>query len=472
MKIEKVPNKIDDIQKGLIDGDYSIIDLVDYYINKIEINNSKLNALITVTKNYAYDRAVYLQKEYEKERNNILSRYPLFGMMVTHKDLFLTKGIRTTAGSKVLENYIPEYNSTVVERLEDAGCILLGKANCDAWAHGSSGENSDFGPTLNPWDREYVPGGSSSGSGCCVGAQFSLISTGTDTCGSVRLPANYCGVYGLKPTYGVLSRYGVIAMASSLDTVGILGLTSHDINKVFNLIKGEDGIDATLLDTPKNKFNDKKIRIGYPKEFFQEGLNSEVRENIEKVVKIFKEMKYEIIEVSMPSTKYAIDVYYVIQPAEVSSNLARYDGIRYGFSRSCFGDEAKRRILLGNYVLSAGYNDEYYKKAMKVRTVIIKEVQDAFENADVLIAPVAPTPPFRLGKKTNNPLEMYLTDIYAATANLTGIPSLAVPYGFSLNNLPLGYQLMTNSLNEEVLFRLAGRFEKYVDYEPKIADIK
>ena len=329
----------------------------------------------------------------------------------------MTKGVRTTAGSKVLESYIPAYSATSVARIENAGAIPIGKLNCDAWAHGSSGENSDSGETLNPWNKEYVPGGSSSGSGVALSANLSLITTGTDTCGSVRLPANYNYDVALKPTYGAISRYGVIAMASSLDTVGSMGRTVDDVETIFNVVKGPDGFDGTV----KNgnwKIKNGKFVIGVPKEFFGQGLDSEVEKTINDAIKTLKKEGVEFKEISLPSTKSAIDVYYIIQPAEVSSNLGRFDGIRYGNGRDSFGEEAKRRIMLGTYVLSAGYYDAYYLKAMKVRSRIISEVDKVFEDVDAIIAPVAPTPPFKLGEKTSDPLKMYLTDIYAATANL------------------------------------------------------
>ncbi|MDP3994644.1 MAG: amidase family protein, partial [bacterium] len=382
----------------------------------------------------------------------------------------LTKGVRTTAGSKVLEFYVPPYSATVVDKMEAAGCIMLGKTNCDAWAHGSSGENSDFGPTKNPWNGKYVPGGSSSGSGAAIPANFSLITTGTDTCGSIRLPANYSYAYGLKPTYGAVSRYGIVAMASSLDTVGHLARTSDDIKKVFQITKGVDFKDSTLAEVKKEGLK-AKIRIGIPKDFIAGGVDDEVNKNIQKAIEVFTKAGIEFSEISLPYSKYAISVYYIIQPAEVSSNLSRYDGIRYGSSRQNFGDEAKRRIMLGSYVLSAGYYDAYYLKAMKIRSKIIDDLNKAFNKVDVIIAPVAPSAPFKLGEKIDDPLKMYLTDIFAATANLSGIPALAVPFGFSKEKLPLGFQLMGPRNSENTLFALSSLFEEKCDYKPKIANL-
>jgi len=297
---------------------------------------------------------------------------------------------------------------------------------------------------------------------------MSLITTGTDTCGSIRLPANYCFSVAIKPTYGAVSRYGVIAMASSLDTVGPIGRTVEDVETVFNVIKGEDGYDGTVVNS-KFEIRNSKLRVGIPKEFFTEGIDPEVEKTITLGIEVLKKEGIEFKEVALPSTKYAIDVYYVIQPAEVSSNLGRFDGIRYGNGRDSFGDEAKRRIMLGTYVLSAGYYDAYYLKAMKVRSKIISEVDKVFDEVDALIAPVAPTPPFKLGDKVSDPLTMYLTDVYAATANLCGIPSLALPSGFSKQGLPLGFQLMGSRFSEPALFELGKLYHKAIDYVPKVA---
>jgi aspartyl-tRNA(Asn)/glutamyl-tRNA(Gln) amidotransferase subunit A len=458
---------IGDLHKDLISKKYSVNEIVEFYFQNIKKTDKRLNSFLTLNEKAAIARSIELDKLLAKKGKEIFIDYPLFGVGVSHKDLFLTKGLRTTAASKVLENYIPQYSSTVVNRLDSAGTITLGKLNCDAWAHGSSGENSDFGATKNPWNNEYVPGGSSSGSGTALAANFSMITTGTDTCGSVRLPANFCGVYGLKPTYGSVSRYGVVAMASSLDSIGHFARSARDIEKVLKVTNGKDDYDSTL-DEQNVNLTKNKLRIGLPKEFFGDGLDPEVRKTVESAVKVYEKMDYDITEVTLPSTKYAISVYYIVQPAEVSSNLGRYDGIRYGDDRQSFGDEAKRRIMLGTYVLSSGYYDAYYLKAMKVRSIIINEVDKAFNKVDALIAPVAPTPPFKLGEKTENPLEMYLTDMFAATANLSGIPALAVPHGFTQSGLPLGFQLMAKRFNESVLIKMAKDFENETNYLPKV----
>lgn len=466
-----LPLTIKETQEGLLKKKFSAVELVDNYLARINKHNKDLNVFLTVTEDEAYKKAKAVDDLLRQNNDQILIDYPLLGVTVAHKDLFLTKGIRTTAASNVLKDYVPVYSATIVERIEKAGGIMLGKTNCDAWAHGSSGENSDFGPTLNPWNKNYVAGGSSSGSAGALSSQMSLISTGTDTCGSIRLPANFNYLVSLKPTYGVFSRYGVIAMASSLDTVGSLGHSVDGVRRVFDQVKGEDGFDSTVKNVLWKKELKPQIKIGIPEEFFGEGLDSEVNKNINKAIKVFENLGIEFVKVKMPSTKYAISVYYIIQPAEVSSNLARYDGIRYGKDRSSFGDEAKRRIMLGSYVLSTGYYDEFYLKAMKVRTKIRTEVDKVFNEVDFLIAPVAPTAAFKLGEKTNDPLKMYLTDIFAATANLSGIPSLALPFGFSENKLPLGFQIMGPRFSEYRLFTLGEIFEKETGFKPKVANL-
>ncbi len=467
----EVPLTIKETQEALKKRKINCVDLVDYYLDRIEKNDEKINSVLTVSKEKAYEKARKNDNLIKELGDRAFIEFPLIGVCVIHKDMFLTRGIRTTAASKVLEDYIPSYSATVVDRMDKAGCITLGKANQDAWAHGSSGENSDFGPTKNPWNLEYVPGGSSSGSAAALASNFCLVTTGTDTCGSIRLPANYCGVCGLKPTYGLVSRYGVIAMASSLDSMGHFARNVDDVKRILEVTKGPDGYDSTVSSCYREFRVKDFVKIGVPREFFGEGLEVEVRRSIEKAIETFERMGHQVVEVGLPHTEYAIAAYYIIQPAEVSSNLARYDGIRYGRGRDFFGDEAKRRIMLGSYVLSSGYYDAYYLKAMKVRSVIIKEVEDVFEQVDLLIAPVSPSLPFQLGEKTSDPLKMYLTDIYAATANLAGIPSLAIPSGFSDNGLPLGFQLMGPRFSENVIFDLAEKYHREINYKPSIAEL-
>jgi aspartyl-tRNA(Asn)/glutamyl-tRNA(Gln) amidotransferase subunit A len=460
-----LPLTIKDTREGLVNKKFSAVELVDEFLARIE-KNKDLNAFLTICDEVAYSQAKEVDKLIEVGVPE--DQCPLLGSMVAHKDLFLTKGVRTTAGSKVLESFVPEYSATVVDRDDKAGAIMIGKTNCDAWAHGASGENSDFGPTKNPWNKEYVPGGSSSGSATSVAAGLSLIATGTDTGGSIRNPANFCGIVGLKPTYGAVSRYGVIAMASSLDSIGCFGHTVEDVETIFNVTKGEDGYDSTVVNY-KSQITNHKPKIGIPKEYFADGLDEEVKKSVLEVIEIYKKQKVEIVEVSLPNTKYAISVYYIVQPAEVSSNLGRYDGIRYGHDRNSFGAEAKRRIMLGTFVLSAGYYDAYYLKAQKVRSKLIMDFDNVFEKVDAIIAPVMPTGAFKLGEKVSDPLQMYLADIYTASANLAGIPGLAIPSGFNSAGLPLGFQLMGSRFSENTLFTLGKMYQKAINYTPKLA---
>ncbi len=463
--MSKIPLTIKETQEGLLKKEFSAMELTNEYLKRIEVNK-ELNAFLTLPSESAFEKAKRLDDAgFDSDTFNI---NPLTGTTVAHKDLFLTKGIRTTAASKVLESYIPEYSATVVDRLEKSGTIMIGKTNCDAWAHGASGENSDFGPTKNPWNKSFVPGGSSSGSATSVAAGLSLIATGTDTGGSIRQPANFCGIVGLKPTYGAVSRYGIIAMASSLDSPGLFSWTVEDIETIYNVIKGEDGYDSTVKNF--EKVNTKaKHKIGLPKEYFVEGVDDEVKKAVLTAAEVYRKEGYEVIEVELPHTKYAIDVYYIIQPAEVSSNLGRYDGIRYGNGRSSFGAEAKRRIMLGTYVLSAGYYDAYYLKAQKVRSKIIEDFNNAFEKVDAIIAPVSPTPAFKLGEKAFDPLKMYLADIFTAPANIAGIPGISIPSDFSHQGLPLGFQLLGPRFSEQTLFELGKLFQKTTDFVPKPA---
>lgn len=454
-----LPLTIEETKKGLLKKDFSAVELVDAYLSRINTNKD-LNAFLTISEDTAYKKA--------KTIDSSLQDLPLLGVVTAHKDLFLTEGVRTTASSKVLESYVPAYSSTVVSRMDASGAITIGKTNCDAWAHGASGENSDFGPTLNPWNKEYVPGGSSSGSAAAVAAGLSLVATGTDTGGSIREPANFCGIVGLKPTYGAVSRYGIIAMASSLDSIGSFGHTVSDVETIFNTVKGPDGFDSTVAEGKSSKKEGRKLKIGIPKEYFVSGIDPEVENAVIEASKVFEKEGVELVQISLPNTKYAIDVYYIVQPAEVSSNLGRYDGIRYGEKRNFFGSEAKRRIMLGTYVLSAGYYDAYYLKAQKVRSKIISDFDTVFENVDAIIAPVSPTPAFKIGEKASDPLQMYLADIFTVSANLVGIPGLSIPSGFSKKGLPLGFQLMGPRFSENTLFELGKLYQKAINYIPKL----
>lgn len=464
---------ITDIIKGYKEKKFSVSEVVNAYLERIEKLNPTINTFLTIDAENAKKKAKELDEKELSDNDNA----PLFGIPFGIKDMFLTKGVRTTAASKVLENYIPPYSSTVIAKLEEAGAISLGKLNHDAWAHGSSGENSDFGNTLNPYNTEYIPGGSSSGSGASVAAGMVPFSTGTDTGGSIRLPASFTNTVGLKPTYGLVSRYGVISMASSLDSIGHFSKTVEDSAKILNITAGYDGYDSTAADREKEDYarnlgkDIKGLKIGVPKEYVSSGLNPDVKEAFNKALKTLEKLGCEIVDVSLPHTDEGIAVYYIIQPSEVSSNLARYDGIRYGNDRSHFGKEAKRRIMLGTFTLSSGYYDAYYKKAMQVRTLIKKDFDDAFKNVDVLVSPVSPTPPWKFGEKANDPLAMYLSDALTVTVNLAGVPGLAVPAGFSSNNLPIGIQFIGPHFSESLLFQIGHTYEQetmFYKQTPKI----
>jgi len=449
-------------RQGLKEKRFSSVEVVNDCLEQIKKRN--LNAFITVCEKEALEQAEEADKLVKASQD-----LPLLGVPIAAKDIFSTKGVRTTASSKVLENYIPEYDATAISKLKDAGAIIIGKTNCDAWAHGSSGENSDFGPTKNPWNEEYVPGGSSSGSAVSVAAQMTIAATGTDTGGSIRLPACFTNTVGLKPTYGRVSRYGVIAMASSLDTIGHFTKTVEDSAIFLKVTAGQDKNDAT---TPPQAIPDyenallgniKGLKIGVPKEFFIEGLDKRIKENIENAIEFYKENGAEIQEVSLPHTDEAIACYYIICPAEISSNLARYDGIRFGNLRDTFGEEAKRRIMLGTFTLSVGYYDAYYKKAMKVRTLILEDYKKAFQKVDAIITPTSPTLPWKLGEKVNDPLAMYLSDVFTVPINIAGIPGLSVPTGF-IDGLPVGMQILGPHFSEDLLFKLGHFYEQAHDF--------
>lgn len=450
----------------------SSVELTEKYLANIEKFDGELNAFITVTRDEALEAAASTDKKISEGIS-----LPLLGIPIALKDIFVTNTIKTTAASNVLKDYIPQFDGTVVAKLKSAGAVIIGKTNLDAWAHGSSGENSDFGPTRNPYNVEYVSGGSSSGSPVAVAANMALMATGSDTGGSIRLPASFTNTVGLKPTYGRVSRYGVISMASSLDSIGHFTKTVKDNALVLQVTAGQDKLDGT---TPGVEVPDytaglddgvKGLKIGIPKEYFGEGLDPKINTIVQNAIKFYEENGAEIVDVSLPHTQYAIEVYYIIQTAEVSSNLARYTGIRYGSARQNFGDEAKRRIMLGTYVLSAGYYDAYYKKALQVRTLLKDDFAKAFQSVDVLLTPASPSLPFKIGEKTDDPLAMYLSDILTVHANLVGIPGLVFPGGF-VDGLPVGIQLLGKHFDEATLYRTAHTFEQANPYwreTPKIA---
>ncbi len=453
---------ITEAKKKLEKKEVSSVELVQACLDEIKKQNSNLNAFITVSEKEALADAKKADEARKKDNPSAL-----LGIPIALKDNFVTKGIKTTAASKVLENYIPRYDATVVKKIKEAGAVIIGKTNHDAWAHGSSGENSDFGPTKNPWNNAYVPGGSSSGSAAAVTADLCLAATGTDTGGSIRLPASFCNVVGLKPTYGRVSRHGVIAMASSLDSIGHLTKTVEDSALLLNVTAGEDRMDATSPPVPVPNYLEsikkgiKGMRIGVYTDYFNNRIDKDCGKLYKASSEVLKRVGAEIVDVVPSHNDYTNACYYIIQPAEVSSNLARYDGIRYGRGREFFGDEAKRRIMLGTYTLSSGYYDAYYKKAMQVRTILIQDFKKVFEvgKLDAIISPVSPTPPWKLGEKTDDPLKMYLSDIFTVSANLLGIPGLSLPSGF-INGLPVGIQILGPQFSEETLFQIGYAYQQ------------
>jgi aspartyl-tRNA(Asn)/glutamyl-tRNA(Gln) amidotransferase subunit A len=409
----------------------------------------------------------------------------LAGVPIAIKDNICVRGMQTSCGSKILGDYHPPYDATVVQRLQEAGAVIIGKTNCDEFAMGSSNENSAFGPVKNPWDVTRVPGGSSGGSAAAVAAGIVPVALGSDTGGSVRQPASLCGVVGMKPTYGRNSRYGLVAFASSLDQVGIFGRSTRDVATVLGVIAGRDLHDATTADVPVPDYvadleiGSQKLRLGFPRALFGEGLDEDVRASVEKTIEAYRELGVEVVDVDLPHAKYCIAVYYIIATAEASSNLARFDGARYGFRAEetpelrqmyrktrdeGFGAEVKRRIMLGTYVLSAGYYDAYYRKAQQVRALLKEDFARAFHVCDAIITPTSPTPAFPLGAKVDDPLSMYLNDVYTVTANLAGVPGINVPCGLSTENLPIGFQLLGPYWSESTLFRLAHAYEQAVPF--------
>lgn len=461
---------ISKLHEGYQNKDFSVREVVDSLIERIEKYDNRINSFITTTFEPARRSADLADNKISKEGVDIFIENPLLGIPIAFKDIYSTKGIKTTAASRVLENYIPAFSSTVVSRLEDAEAISLGKLNCDAWAMGSSGENSDFGPTKNPWGLDYVPGGSSSGSASAVAAGFVVAASASDTGGSIRTPASFCGATGIKPTYGRVSRYGVVAMASSLDSMGFITSSVEDAALLLGIVAGKDKNDATSKDiiVPdyikglKDGING--LKIGIPKEYFGVGLSGVVKDNVMTAIKKFEELGAKVEEISLPHSEYVISVYYVIMASEVSSNLARFDGIRYGNPRDHFNNEAKRRIMLGTFSLSSGYKDEYYNKAQEVRRLIAQDFEEALKNVDMLVAPVSPTPPFRLGEKTEEPLQMYLSDVLTVGVNLAGVPALSLPCGFTKDGLPIGLQLIGSHFSEEKLFCAGYSYQQATDW--------
>ena len=443
---------------------------------RIASEDGKIGAYLALSQERALEQAVRIDALAEKGE----TLPPLGGVPVAIKDVMVTRGLRTTAGSKILENYIPPYDCTAVARLEAAGAVILGKLNCDEFAMGSSNENSAYKPVHNPRDLERVPGGSSGGAAAAVAAGMAVATLGSDTGGSIRQPASFCGVVGLKPTYGRVSRYGLIAFASSLDHIGPLTRTVKDAALMLCTIAGRDPMDSTSADIPvpdyvaELKKDVRGLRVGVPKECFGEGLDSEVRASVEAAIQKLAGLGCEVIPVSLPHSQYAIPAYYIVATAEASANLARFDGVRYGFrspeARTLsdlyrktrdggFGAEVKRRIMLGTYALSAGYYDAYYLKAQRVRTLLTRDYEEAFQKVDALVTPASPTAAFKLGEKSDDPLAMYLADIYTVTANLAGIPGISVPGAPTKSGLPIGVQILGKHFDEATILRLAQACE-------------
>ena len=472
MKINLTKLTIKQAHEGLKKGEFTSVELTEAFLDRIKEKDKEIKAFVRVTEELALKQAKRADEMIKKGEMSILT-----GIPCAIKDNILIKGIECTAGSKFLENYVASYNATVIEKLEKMGAVFLGKTNLDEFAMGSSCENSAFFPTRNPHDLERVPGGSSGGSAAAVAADMCVYALGSDTGGSIRQPASFCGITGLKPTYGMVSRYGLIAYASSLDQIGPLTKNVEDAQIVFEAIKGRDNMDSTSTDSKKENNLD-KLRIGIPKEYFAEGLDEKVEKSVKEAIEIYKKSGAEIIEINLPHTDYALACYYIIAPAEASANLARFDGLRYGKSfdedggeiadtylknrTSGFGKEVKKRIMLGTYTLSSGYYDAFYKKALKVRTLIKKDFDKAFEKVDVILGPVSPFPAFKIGEKSDDPLSMYLSDIYTVSVNLAGLPGISIPCGFA-DGLPVGLQLIGNSFEEDKLLSIASLFEKNYD---------
>jgi aspartyl-tRNA(Asn)/glutamyl-tRNA(Gln) amidotransferase subunit A len=470
---------------GLRAKEFSSVELTRLYLQRIEASQPLLNAFVSVTPEQALAAAAAADRELAAGRGA-----PLTGIPIVHKDIFCTEGVRTTCGSRMLDNFVSPYDATVVAKLKSAGTVMLGKANMDEFAMGSSNETSYFGPVRNPWNPEYVPGGSSGGSAAAVAARLAPAATATDTGGSIRQPAALCGVTGVKPTYGRVSRYGMIAFASSLDQGGILTASAEDAALLLRAMAGFDPRDSTSVDAPVPDYVAglnaplAGLRIGVLKEFFDKGLDGQMEQRVREALGVLERLGAKLREVSLPSLPLSVPAYYVVAPAECSSNLARFDGVRFGhrcesprdlmdlYKRSRgegFGAEVKRRIMTGTYVLSAGYYDAYYLKAQRVRALIAADFAKAFREVDVLAGPTTPTPAFELGAKTADPITMYLNDIYTIGANLAGLPALSIPCGF-VQGLPAGLQLVGPHFGEERLLSTAHQYQRETDWHTRVPE--
>jgi aspartyl-tRNA(Asn)/glutamyl-tRNA(Gln) amidotransferase subunit A len=467
---------IEAVRKAVAERKTTAMVLVELLYSRIQKEDSEIGAYLTLCRERAMEQADRIDRMAAEGK----PLPPLGGVPIGIKDVMVTRGVRTTAGSKILGNYIPPYDCTAVARMEEAGAVVLGKMNCDEFAMGSSNENSAFRSVHNPRDKSRVPGGSSGGSAAAVAAGMAVATLGSDTGGSIRQPASFCGVVGLMPTYGRVSRYGLIAFASSLDHIGPLTNSVRDAAIVLGIIAGRDPMDSTSADVPVPNYVaelEKPVRglkIGVAKEYFGEGLDAEVRQAVEAAIQKLASCGCEIVPISLPHTAYAIPTYYIVATAEASSNLARFDGVRYGYrARGAhalsemyrhtrdegFGAEVKRRIMLGTYALSAGYYDAYYLKAQKVRTLLTRDFDEAFRKVDAIVTPTSPTAAFKLGEKTDDPLAMYLADIYTVTADLAGIPGISIPCGQTREKLPIGLQILGRHFDEATILRIAHAYE-------------
>lgn len=477
-----------ELHEKLKEREITSVELTESIYARIEDVEPSIKGYLTLTKEMALEQASTADNGFQNGND----MQPLAGIPIAIKDVICTKNVRTTCASKILSNFVPPYDATVMTKLHKQGAVMIGKTNMDEFAMGSSTENSAYQITHNPWDLETIPGGSSGGSAAVVSADTAICSLGSDTGGSIRQPAALCGVVGMKPTYGRVSRYGLVAFASSLDQIGPFTKDVTDCALVLNAICGKDEMDSTSVDVPVPDFTEslindvKGLKIGVPKEYFAEGLDTEVGDLVNASIALFEKLGASLVEISLPHTDYAIATYYIIAPAEASANLARYDGVRYGYrteepadlinmykkTRSeGFGQEVKRRIMLGTFALSTGYQDAYYRKAQKVRTLIKSDFDAAFEKVDVIATPTSPTPAFKIGERTADPLQMYLCDVMTTPASHAGLPGISVPCGFVKNGLPVGLQLLTAPFAEETLLRAAYTYEQNTDHHLRKPEI-
>ena len=479
-----------ELLKKIKNKELTSTEVVKYFIERIKSLEPKVNAFMSVEK----DTALRQAENIDKKISEAAIVGSLAGLPVAIKDNICIKGLKTTCSSKILENFISPYDASVVRKLHSSDAVFIGKTNMDEFAMGSSTENSAYKTTRNPWNTEHIPGGSSGGSAACVSARMVPLAIGSDTGGSIRQPAGCCGVVGMKPTYGRVSRYGLVAFASSLDQIGPLATNVKDCALLLEIISGYDNLDSTSVDIPVEKYSEnlnkeiKGLRLGLPKEYFIEGIQKEVKESVESAAKVLENLGCIIEEVSLPHTEYAVSVYYIIAPSEASANLERYDGVKYGYRASGtdnagdtelirmykktrgegFGPEVKRRIMLGTYALSAGYYDAYYGKAQKVRTLIKKDFDEVFKRVDAIITPTAPSTAFKIGEKIDDPLQMYLSDVFTIPCNLAGLPGLSVPCGFSSDGLPIGLQILGKPFDEQTILRIGYFYEQSSSWHKQI----